>query len=858
MSPRAVPLSGLLVLLLAALPAGAQQRAQGAPQAPPPVLGAVRLSGAPPTLDGRLDDAAWAEAPAATGFVQRRPNAGAAATAPTEVRVLYTPGALYVGARMSDRPDSIAAQLARRDASSIYSDWVYVMLDSDDDNRSAYVFAVNPRNVQRDYILAEDGSGDAKWDAVWEVKTAVDSAGWTAEFRIPMSQLRFDPRQASWGVNFSRTIARREEDDYWAPTPPDAAGFVSRFGVLANLSGLSNPARLELRPYAMSRLTRAPGDSGNPFYSRNEPTASAGLDLRYSLTPSFTLTATVNPDFGQVEADPSEVNLTAFETSFPEQRPFFVEDARIFQFNMGGAAGQLFYPRRIGARPRGSVPSGAVFSDVPDGTTILGAAKVSGKTSNGWTLGFMDALTGRESARYTDADGNVLDVPVEPLTNYAVGRVMRDFNRGGSALGGIVTLVNRRLDGPELDFMRSSALTGGVDGRHRFGGGNYELSGYMVGTRISGSPASILSVQRNSGHYFQRPDAPHLELDSAATSLSGFVGNLEIEKIGGGNWRWEAGLRGRSPGVEINDFGFQNQTDRVEEYTGLEYEVYKPGRIFRSWSVGTYQRTQWTFGRERVATNASVTGSFQLRKNLWAGNVELGRDAAGLSTSELRGGPALVLPGRSYFSASLQGDRRQRLSWVVAANGAVQDQTDGRNLSLATQLDLRASPRVHLSLTPSIAWNQVAAQYIRQSTDAEGVRHYYFGSLDQTTAALTARLSYTLTPRLSLQFYGQPFISAGRYDDPMEVADPRGESFAERFIPATVASLPDFNVKQFRSNAVVRWEYRPGSTLFVVWNSAMSDQAPDGSFRLVDDVRTLFGSEGTNTLLVKLSYWFGF
>ncbi|MFL5539536.1 MAG: DUF5916 domain-containing protein [Longimicrobiaceae bacterium] len=856
MSPRAVPLTGLLVLLLAALPAAAQQRAPGAPQSPAPVLEAVRITGAPPVLDGRLDDAAWAGAPAATGFVQRRPNAGAAATAPTEVKVLYTPGALYVAARMSDRPDSIAAQLARRDASSIYSDWAFVLLDSDNDSRSAYVFAVNPRNVQRDYILAEDGTADPQWDAVWEVKTAVDSAGWTAEFRIPLSQLRFDPRQNRWGVNFSRTVARREEQDYWSPTPPDAPGFVSRFGVLAGLTGLSSPTRLELRPYAMSRVTRAPGDAANPFYSRNEPTVSAGLDLRYALTPSFTLTATANPDFGQVEADPSVVNLTNFETSFSEQRPFFVEDASIFDFNMGGAAGQLFYSRRIGARPHGSVPGGAQFSDMPDGTTILGAAKVSGKSSNGWTLGVMDALTGRESARYTDAEGKVLDVPVEPLTNYAVARVIRDFRHGGSALGGIVTTVNRQLDGTGLDFMRSSAITGGVDGRHRFGNGNWEVNGYLVGSRIAGSPASILSVQRNSGHYFQRPDAPHLEVDSTATSMSGFVTNLELDKIGGGNWRGEAGVRARSPGVEINDFGFQNQTDRLEEYTILEYDQYKPGRTFRSWLLGASQRSQWTFGRERVSTNGMLWGSFQL-KNFWSGSVEMGRDAEALSTSELRGGPALILPGRTYLNTALQGDRRRRLSWLLAVNGAMQDETDAHSLSVATQLDLRASPQVQLSLTPSIAWNRVAAQYIRQGSDDAGVRHYYFGELDQTTAALTARLSYTLTPRLSLQFYGQPFISAGRYDNPLEVADPRAGTFAERFIPATLSSLPDFNVKQFRSNAVLRWEYRPGSTLFVVWNSALSQQATDGSFRLVDDVRTLFGSDGTNTLLIKLSYWFG-
>jgi hypothetical protein len=851
-----VPRTGLVLLLFVAASATAQDRTPSSDGGTAPVLGATRVTGAAPVLDGRLDEAAWAAAPAASGFVQRRPSAGAPATAATEVRVLYTDAALYVGARLADHPDSIASQLARRDVSGIYSDWVFVMLDSDDDNRSAYVFGVNPREVQRDFIVAENGEIDPNWNAVWEVRTALDSAGWTAEFRIPLSQLRFDPRGTAWGINFQRVIARREEDDYWAPIPPDASGFVSRFGALAGLTGLSSPGRLELRPYVVSRVTRAPGDGADPYYSRYEPSGSAGLDLRYALTPSFNLTATVNPDFGQVEGDPSEVNLTAFESSFAEQRPFFVEDASIFDFYMGGSAGQLFYTRRIGARPHGSVPGDAQYSDFPDGTTILGAAKVSGKTSNGWTLGILDALTGRETVHYTDVAGIRGSVPVEPLTNYTVGRVIRDFRGGGSALGGIVTLVNRRLDGEQLDFMRSSALTGGLDARHRFGQGNWELNGYLVGSRIGGSPAAILAVQRNSGHYFQRPDATHLELDSTATTMAGFMANVYVNKNGGGHWRGEAGLRARSPGVEINDFGFQNQTDRMEEYGGVDYVQNEPGRTFRSWSLGAFQRAQWTFGRERVYTGATVSGSFQLN-NFWSGNVELGRDLRALTTSELRGGPALVLPGRSFFSAVLSGDRRQRLSWTVAASGSMQDQTDGRSMGLEALAEFRASPQMQLSLNPFVEWNQVAAQYVGQRSDDAGARHYLFGSLDQTTVGLTARLSYTLTPRLSLQLYGQPFISAGAYADPMEVADPRAPRFADRFRPATIAAFPDFNFKQFRSNAVLRWEYRPGSTLFVVWNSAREEESEDGSFRLVDDVGTLFGREGSNTLLVKLSYWFG-
>ncbi|HET6230894.1 MAG TPA: DUF5916 domain-containing protein [Longimicrobiaceae bacterium] len=853
---RAVP--PLAVLLALAGHANAQSAPApkaAAVTAPQVVLGATRITGAAPTIDGKLDDAAWQQAPVATGFVQRAPNAGAPGSAPTEVRVLYGGDAVYVAARMHDRPDSIAAQLSRRDDGSTYSDWMYVMLDSDDGNRSAYVLGVNPREVQQDFIMEEDGTQDATWDAVWQVRTRVDSAGWTAEFRIPLSQLRYDPHHTVWGLNFQRTIARREEDDYWSPIPPDAAGFISRFGQLDGLVGLGSPTRLELNPYATSRVTRAPGTSTDPFYSRNSPSASAGVDMRYGLTPNMTLTATVNPDFGQVEADPSVVNLTAFETSFPEQRPFFVQDARIFQFKLGGSAGQLLYSRRIGAPPRGSVPGDAAFADVPERTTILGAVKLSGKTSNGWRIGVLDALTSQEDARFTTVDGTRGSSPVEPLANFGTVRVMKDLNGGASGLGAIVTTVNRRMQ-PGLEFLRSSAVAAGMDGRHRFGGGNYEMSGYLVGSNVRGSTEAITRTQRSSAHYFQRPGADYLGVDSTLTSLSGVIGDLELKKIGGGSWTWETGARARSPGLEINDLGFQNQTDRIEEYGGLGYSHYKAGSVFKNWYLHGFQRMQWTFGHERVQTYLNAQGSFQLL-NYQGGSALVERYQPAISTSELRGGASLRTPGQTALTLSAFGDRRRKVTWSVLGYGALEDGTGGNALTIAPALELRPSPRMELSLEPTLAWNTVPAQFVDQADDDAGVRHYYFARLAQTTTALTARLSYTFTPRLSLQYYAQPFISAGRYSAAKEVADPAARSFDQRFRPATLSEQPDFNFKAFNSNAVMRWEYRPGSTLFVVWNSALQQTAADGSYDLIRDSSRLFRSDGTNVLLIKLSYWLG-
>jgi hypothetical protein len=819
-----------------------------------PTLRAAPLEGSI-VIDGRMDEPAWESAPRATGFVQRAPDPGAPATERTEVRVLYGRDALYVAARLYGSPDSIAAQLARRDASGIYSDWFTLLLDSDDDNRTAFAFGVNPREVKRDYVLAENGVRDLSWDAVWEARTRVDSLGWTAELRIPLSQLRFTPGAAAWGVNFQREIARREETAFWAPIPPDAPGFVSRFGTLTGLSALNSPTRLEVEPYAVSRVTRAPAEPGNPFYAPNQLSASLGADFRYGVTSSLTLTGTVNPDFGQVEADPAVVNLTAFETRFPERRPFFVEGAEIFEFELGGG-GDLFYSRRIGAPPRGSVPQGAAFHQLPERTTILGAAKLSGKTANGWSIGVLNALTAEEEALYSTRDGRELRAGVEPLTHFGVARVIRDFRQGRSAFGAILTTTHRRLD-PEgtLGFLPSAAYAAGVDGRHRFGGGNYELQAYAVGSHLQGGSEAIGLVQRQPGHYFQRPDAGHLEVRPELTSLSGTIANVEVSKIGGGHWRGELGARVVSPGFEVDDLGFQQQADVVREYGGVQYVQFRPGPVFRRWNARVFQNAHWTFGGERVESGGMLGGDFQLH-SYWGGGASLERELSVLSPSALRGGPALRLPGRTRLRLVLYSDQRKPVSGVVSGTVALHDEAGGRLLSVSPSVALRPSPRLELSLQPGVSWNRDPAQYVARR-EVGGEPRYLFAQLEQTTASLTTRLSYTFRPDLTFQLYGQPFVSALDYSRLREVADPRAARFQDRFRPTAVSVDPDLNFKQFRSNAVLRWEYRPGSTLFLVWNAGLREVRRDGSFALLRDADRLFGAAGTNVLLVKLSYWFG-
>jgi hypothetical protein len=847
-----------------------------------------------PTIDGRLDEPAWEAAEVATGFVQLRPRSGAAASQRTEARVLYGEDAIYVGMRMYDSaPDSIAAQLARRDARNLYSDWAHVGIDSYNDNRSAFRFSVNPRGVKADAYLFDDAAEDWGWDAVWQVATQVDSLGWTAEFRIPLSQLRFESRgsrEQVWGINFGREIARHQEQSYWSPLEPNTGRVVSAFGELHGLRGLSARSRLELQPYSLGRVTRAPGEREDPFFRSNATASSFGADLKYGLTSNLTLTATFNPDFGQVEADPSVVNLSAYETFLPEQRPFFVEGTDIFRFGIGVGDGdlgneQLFYSRRVGRQPQRSVDAGGGYLQAADATTILGAAKLSGKLSNGWSVGLLNAVTSREETRYLRPGQSAVESATsEPWTNYAVARAIRSADGGRSAVGGILTATHRRLEGG-LEFLPSSSYAGGLDLRHRFGGGRYEVRSSVLGSLVEGDTAAIHRLQRSAVRRFQRPDADHVAYDPTRTSLGGWAASTEVMKIGGGNWRYGGFLNVRSPGFEVNDLGYQREADLALQVLWAQYQSNRPGRVFRSWRIGVNEWAGWTLGGERAATGGNLNGNFQL-KSFWGGYGGLNREASSLAVAALRGGPAIVRPGNTNTWFGMHTDRRRPASLSLDGNASREDETGGYSWRLGPSVDVRPSTSASLSLRPSYSRSAQAWQFVG-SEPLDGTPRYLFGRLDQTTTSVTARLNYTFTPALSLQLYAQPFISAGRYSDFRAVADPRAERFADRLplFAATRAELgrdasgrfradtdgdgtpdvrfrdPDFNVKQFRSNAVLRWEYRPGSTLFVVWSQGRSDRLPDGTFGMRRDFGRLFGLDdehgvaATNTLLIKLNYW---
>jgi hypothetical protein len=591
----------------------------------------------------------------------------------------------------------------------------------------------------------------------------------------------------------------------------------------------------------------------------------------------------VNPDFGQVESDPSVVNLTATETFFPERRPFFLEGANLFAFNIGddNSGEGLFYSRRIGRAPQRRAYPGAHFVDVADAARILGAAKLTGRTANGWSLGVFNAVTGGVEARLATADG-VLVAPAEPLTNYAAGRLTRDYRRGLSSVGLMFTTTHRDLDDASLSFLRSSAYGWGVNGRHRFGGNNrFEASAQLGGSSIFGDTLALQLAQRSALRYYNRPDATHLEYDPLRTSMHGLTGQAAIGTAGGSRFSGVFGGAFRTPGFEVNDIGFQNNADQRFVFASFNLNGFQPGPLFQRWSVGVNPNAGWDFGGTELWSQVNGWGNAQLR-NFWSVNYFLNHSFEAMSVGALRGGPAIVRPGLNRANLSVTSDRRKRLFVNAGGSGAREHGTGAMQRNVSASASARPTSQLELTVGGQYARNLPAWQYVESTAarDANGAplghREYIFAAMDQTTTSLTTRLNYTHSPTLSFQFYAQPFISAGRFDSFRRVADPRARDFDARFETFDAAAVtrtgqayriatgpgehvrfgvPDFNVRQLRSNAVVRWEYRPGSTLFIVWGQQRDGRDADGSFELGRDFDRLIGAPGTNVLLLKLSYW---
>jgi hypothetical protein len=836
-----------------------------------PVLEATRLDGQAPRIDGLLDEDLWKRAAAATDFVQISPDEGEPASEKTEARAVYDDDALYIGVRAFDSdPEGILGQLTRRDQES-FSDWVRVAIDSYNDQRTAFQFGVNPKGVKQDVYRYDDTRVDPDWDAVWDVETSIDELGWTAEFRIPYSQLRFPAAEdQTWGLQFTRSIARKSETAYWAPRSTQDSGTVSRYGELRGMDSIEPHGRLEIAPYTLGRLERAPGDLTDPFYSENDTFASGGIDLKYGLSGNFTVDVTVNPDFGQVDADPARVNLSEFETFFPERRPFFVEGSNIFTFNIGDQD-ELFHSRRIGRAPRRHPDSQGGYVNAPDVTTIQVAEKLSGKTSSGWTVGLLHASTAKESATVIPGEGSEYREAVEPPTQYSFARLQKDYRKGQSAVGVVATGVLRPTDGAEAFSAHSNAVSGGVDFRHRFGDENYSVSGYALGSRVAGSTDAIARTQRASSRYMHRPDADHLTYDETRTSLDGLSASANFSKVGGGFSRYWAGFRTRTPEFETNDVGFMGRADFVVAWGGIGYEHTFPSERLRRWDVRWHNWTWRTYDGVRTSLGTRLSGGAQFL-NYWNVSGGAAYGLGGFTTGMLRGGPKVRTDDSVDGFARVSSDGRKDVQLTVNLNARRTPATESWSVNASPNLRWRAAGRARANVGGSFSKSVGATQWVKRiSTDAD---YYIFGRIARQTVSLTGRFDLSFTPELSLQVYAQPFVSAGRYSGFKQLADPLADDFVDRFTalrpdvvdgayqtdvdadgePESIDN-PDFNSKQFRSNAVLRWEYSPGSRLFAVWSHGRQHFASDGEFNLADDLGTLFDAQAENVFMLKLSHW---
>jgi hypothetical protein len=790
--------------------------------------------------------------------VQRDPEEGGVPSQRTEFRVAYDATTLFVKVRAFDTEASkIVSYLTRRDGDSP-SDWIRVLVDSYHDKRTAYEFSVNPAGVKFDRYWYNDNNSDDSWDAVWDVKVARDADGWTADFRIPFSQVRFNPSESiTFGFAVSRQIGRLNQTATWPLLARSANGYVSSFGELGGLSMGASPKRLELAPYTVANLTRQRPE-GNPLVSSSAKEIAIGLDAKYAVTPGLTLTATVNPDFGQVEADPAVVNLSAFETFFSERRPFFVEGSGTFNFDSDCWDGpcSLFYSRRVGRSPHGTdnLPSGDnVYTDYPTQSTILGAAKLTGRVGK-FSVGAMYAVTQEETATIVDGLQRSQQA-VEPTTSYAIGRARREF-ANQSSIGVMMTATNRKLPAT-LQFLPNSAYTGGVDFDARFKK-YYSLTGFVATSRVNGDPSAIEAIQEDSRHYYQRPDATSFSVDPTRSSLSGTSGRIGINKIGGQRLRFMSQVGFKSPGFDLNDSGFLRRADERWLLNWVQIRSDVPNRWFRSRNLNFNEYMVWNSDGDRLVNGFNVNGSATFVNNWQAGG---GANTNKLTSDDrmTRGGPLVLTEGFDTFWSWFNSDNRRRVSANVFVGGG----QNGVGSWFADQeVSLTYRPISPLTITSGVRVNRAVndTQWTGLVTDTSD--HYVFARIHQTTVALAQRLNFTMTPNLSLQLYAEPFVSAGAYNAFKQLVDGRNPNYGQRYTPFAYDLVangdPDFNVKSFRTTNVLRWEYKPGSTLFVVWQQARENDAVPGGFRFGRDVHDIFGVPPKNVFLVKLAYWLNY
>lgn len=845
-------------------------------------------------LDGIPQEEAWNAVEWGSDFTQWEPNAGQAPSQPTSFKILYDDKFIYIGYRCFDAsPDSIIKRMSRRD--EFPGDWVEINIDSYHDLRTAFSFTLSVSGVRGDEFVSNDGNNwDASWNPIWFAKTHADDKGWTGEVKIPLSQLRYNSEtEKVWGFQVTRRLFRKEERSTWQYIPPNSGVWVSRFGELHGLNNIPMHRQVEIAPYVVAQADKYKKEPGNPFAKGFDTRLTVGLDGKLAITNDLILDFTINPDFGQVEADPSQVRIDGFQNFFEERRPFFIESRNIFNYQLTGSeaggdydADLLFYSRRIGSSPHGypSVPN-TDYVKAPQNTSILGAAKFSGKTKKGWSIGILESITQKEMAEI-DHNGERRKELVEPLTNYFVARLQKDIKSGRTIIGGILTGVNRQKG--LGDFLHRSAYSGGLDFIQYWKNRTWYIRGNVVFSHVEGTKEAILATQTSFEHLFQREGASEVKVDPDRTSLTGMGGTVRFGKAGGKPgklgqvFKFETGVTLRSPQLELNDIGFMLTSNEINHFTwaGLHYQ--KSFSIFRTARLNYNHWSRWDYSGQFLyqAFNFNSHATFT---NNWQTGTGVTWNSYDVSNNALRGTSSIRRPAAIAHNYYLTSDFRKKfyasleLYNVWGAKRTIQD----NNIGLYLYFQPFNAFKFNLGASYGYYWRK-QDQFV-DNVSYNGATRTIVGEVAQKTLRFTARLSYNITPDLTVQYYGQPFITRPLYDKFAFVSDPLAKKYNDRFTPFNASQIsfnnangkylvdentdgltdysfgkPDFNFVQFRSNMVVRWEYKPGSEIYLVWSQANTpDVAMDLDsplFRsLVDNA---FADQGRNIFLVKWTYRF--
>lgn len=846
----------LAPIVLAAATAAAPANG-AAPAAPPgrPVIRAERTAVAP-VVDGRLDEAAWKKAPPSGAFTQKLPEDGKAPAEPTIVRVLYDDKAIYVGVECVQRTAPLVMPLTRRDR-DVESDSVAVNFATREDSTTAFEFAITPSGVLKDATRFDDTEYSTDWDENWTGKAARTAEGWSAELMIPLRILRFEERpELSFGFQVRRYTSRRKETDEWAHIARSESGEVSRYGRLVNLVGLRKGSTAEVRPFVVGRFgSRDP--SLAPLSEGFAPYFSVGADFKWLVMPALTLDGTVNPDFGQVDADKVVLNLSSFEQYFPEKRPFFLEAADVFKTPL-----QLVYTRRIGLAPfPPELPAGEDFRATPDPSPIYGALKLTGNVGKEWSTGALLALSGPSAAETGRERGQRFVRVASPMSAFKVLRLRRNFE-GGSNVGILATAVSRlewphdyaRLDGGGGGAVKQlcpggeelaagqrcfhNAYVLAADGRLRLLDNNYSIQAQAAATMIDGGPP--------------------LELRDGTVVKSREIGpaaRVQLRKDGGGHIRGGANYDLHGKTAYYNDLGYMQRQNQQLVEGWVEWNTNGPFSRFNDGFLGVYAWDAENLDWINLGRGTGVYAGAQF-KNFWRTYVEIAGRGDWTDDREIGGGARFSRAGAFSVDAGMNTDERSPV--LVNIQSGPRFLTNGAfNFYTDVSVRVRALPQLELELSPSFTYTAGEPRFYDQYDDA-----YLFGELEAASLSATLSGTYTFLPVLTFQAYAQAFTAFGRYSrwKVLTSKDARPDVTFAGLAPASapVGEDPTFASGAFNVNLVLRWEVRLGSTLYLVYtHGQVDDRTPRFDQAGQFDLRLVVPRSAADVFLMKASYWWG-